>query len=324
MKKVLLSEPINPKAKQKLIDAGFNVVTSPSTDIETMAQEIVDADALILRSSPMPRSVIEAGKQLKLISRHATGIDNIDLQAANDQKVLVAKVNGANAYSVAEYHITTILTLSRRIFKNDHHFRSGKMTGEGTSLIGLANTYDLNGHEIRGKKLVILGYGAIGKILSKLAQALGMEVVAYDPFVKEADIDISTDLETLYKTGDFFSICMPLTPETKNFIDTQELEWMKPSAYIINAGRGGIVNETTLAQALHNGDIAGAALDVFENEPPKADNPILTAPNVLLTSHIAGTTFEATEALSFGAVQNVIDFFNGIIPSSAVNKEVLN
>ncbi|MFA9414012.1 MULTISPECIES: hydroxyacid dehydrogenase [unclassified Streptococcus] len=323
MTKILLSEPISSKAEQLLVDKGFEVVTSPATDIVTMAEQIVDADAVILRSSPMPASVIEASKQLKLISRHATGINNIDLASANQQGVLVAKVNGANAYSVAEYHLTMILALSRRIYKSDQHFRAGKMTGDGVSLIGLANTYGLNGSEIRGKRLVILGYGAIGRELSKIAQALGMSIVAYDPFVKEADIEISTDLKTLYKEADFISICMPLTPETHDFISTKELGWMKETAYLINAGRGGIVNEIALAKALEDGEIAGAALDVFEVEPPLPDNPILTAPNVLLTSHIAGTTVEATEALSFGAVQNVIDFFNGTIPASAVNPEVI-
>lgn len=324
MVKVLLSEKINEQAYQLLVDKGYEVKVSSSTDIEVMKEEIKDADALILRSSPLPDSVIREAKNLKIISRHGTGINNIDLESATKHKVLVAKVNGANSYSVAEYHMTQMLALSRKIYKSDQYFKSGKMSSQDQSLIGLANKFDLNGSEIRNKKLAILGYGAIGRILARLAKAFEMEVKAYDPFVKEADVEVVTDKDELLAWSDFVSICMPLTPQTENFLSSREFALMKDTAIVINAGRGGIVNEEDLAKALEDSSIAGAALDVFTEEPPSADNPILKAPNIILTSHIAGTTFEASKALSFGSVQNIIDYFEGKIPESAVNKEVVD
>lgn len=321
MAKVLISEKISRKAIDLLVNAGFEVKISPSTNEEIMKAEIKDADAVVIRATPLTKSIIESGKNLKIISRHGTGVDNIDIQAATEQGILVTRVNGANAYSVAEYVLTSMLALSRRLYKSDKLFKAGSLSVNGASLPGLANKYDLNGHEIRGKKLVILGFGRIGRILADLAEGLGVEVVAYDPYVKEANIPLVTDLEDSFKTADFISINMPLTPETKDLITKKELRTMKTSSFIINAGRGGIINEGDLADALNQGVIAGAALDVFYPEPPQNDNPLLTAKNVILTCHIAGTTFEATEALGYGAAESIIDYFNGEMPKFPINQE---
>ncbi|MFB9769240.1 hydroxyacid dehydrogenase [Lactiplantibacillus modestisalitolerans] len=320
MKKVLISEKIDQTASDMLTKAGFDVQVASGVDEATLTKEIQGAYALILRSSKLPNAVIDQADQLKIISRTGTGVDNVDIDDATKHQVLVARVNGANAYSVAEYVITQILTLSRRILKSNAAFQAGKITNEqGASLPGLAVKNDLNGHEVRGKRLAILGLGRIGRVIKGLAQALGMDVVAYDPYVKKADIPMMTDLDELYRTSDFISVNMPLTPETKNMISKTQLAEMKSTAFVINAGRGGIVNERDLAAALNAGEIAGAALDVFATEPPKADNPMFTAKNAILTAHIGGTTVEAMRAVAKGAAQAVIDYANGKEPEFTVN-----
>lgn len=320
MKKVLISEKIDDDAVQLLQKNGFDVEISPAVDEATLTEHIKGAFGLIMRSSKLLEGVVDSADQLRIISRTGTGIDNVNIDDATKNHVLVARVNGANAYSVAEYVITTMLAMSRRIYKSDRLFKAGQIVStHGESLPGLAVKYDLNGHEIRGKRLGILGLGRIGKIIAKLGDALGMDIIGYDPYVKASDVKLTTDLNDIYNSCDFISVNMPLTKETKNLIAAKELGQMKDSAFIVNAGRGGIINETDLADALNNGVVAGAALDVFTEEPPRSDSPLLTAKNILLTAHIGGTTYEASKAVAIGAAQAVIDYSTGKKPQFTVN-----
>src|SRR5699024_12131932 len=206
--------------------AGFEVIISPSIDAEGMKSVITDAYGLIMRSTKLSNEVIEAGKELKIISRNGTGVDNVDVNLATKKNVLVAKVDGANAYSVAEYVITAILTLSRRIMKSDQFFKAGKLSRPGESLPGLADKLDLNGHEIRNKVLGIIGLGKIGTIVAKLATSLGMKVIAFDPYVKHSNITLIDSKESILKEADFISLNLPYTEKTKNFIGKKELEAM--------------------------------------------------------------------------------------------------
>lgn len=324
MKKVLLSEKIDDKGIQLLKDNGFDVRISAGTDVETMKKEIADAYAVIMRSSELPAEVIDAGKELKIISRNGTGINNVDVDEATKQKILVAKVNGANAFSVAEYVITTMLMLSRKIMLSDNlmHDKKDELAAIG-SLPGFSTQYSLNGNELRGKTLAILGLGKIGQELVKLAEAFGMTVVGYDPYIKNSPVKLYDKLEDIYPVADFLSINMPLTPETKNMISKEQLATMKKSAFIINSARGGIINEADLANALNNDELAGAAIDSFNPEPPAPDNPLFTSKNTVITSHIAGTTLEANQALGLGAAQAIIDFSNGKTPQFPVNEQIL-
>lgn len=324
MKKVLLSEKIDDKGIQLLKDNGFDVHVSAGTDIETMKKEIKDAYAVIMRSSELPAEVIDAGENLKIISRNGTGINNVDVDEATKKNILVAKVNGANAFSVAEYVITTMLMLSRKVLDSNQliHEKKNDLAAIG-SLPGFSTKYALNGNELRGKTLAILGLGKIGQELVKLAQAFGMNVIGYDPYLKKSPVKLYENLKDIYPIADFLSINMPLTPETKNMITAKELVTMKNSAFIINSARGGIINESDLANALNSGIIAGAAIDSFNPEPPAPDNPLFTSKNTILTSHMAGTTIEANQALGLGAAQAIIDFSNGKVPEFPVNKEIL-
>lgn len=324
MKKVLLSEKIDDKGIQLLKDNGFDVHISAGTDIETMKKEIKDVYAVIMRSSELPAEVIDAGENLKIISRNGTGINNVDVDEATKKNILVAKVNGANAFSVAEYVITTMLMLSRKVLASNKliHEKKDQLTEIG-SLPGFSTQFNLNGNELRGKTLAILGLGKIGRELVKLAQAFGMNVVGYDPYLKESPVKLYKKLKDIYPVADFLSINMPLTAETKNMITANELATMKDSAFIINSARGGIINENDLAAALNADTIAGAAVDSFNPEPPTPNNPLFTSKNTILTSHMAGTTIEANQALGLGATQAIIDFSNGKVPEFPVNQEIL-
>ncbi|MFH5810140.1 hydroxyacid dehydrogenase [Companilactobacillus sp. FL22-1] len=324
MKKVLLSEKIDDKGIKLLEDNGFDVHVSAGTDIETMKKEIKDAYAVIMRSSELPAEVIDAGEQLKIISRNGTGINNVDVDEATRRNVLVAKVNGANAFAVAEYVMTTMLMLSRKVLDSNRLIHEKKdQLAEIGSLPGFSTQFSLNGNELRGKTLAILGLGKIGQELVKLAQAFGMNVVGYDPYLKNSPIKLYKNLTDIYPVADFLSINMPLTSETKNMITANEMTKMKNSAFIINSARGGIINEKDLANALNSGTIAGAAIDSFNPEPPAPDNPLFTSKNTILTSHMAGTTVEANQALGLGAAQAIIDFQNGKTPEFPVNQEAL-
>ncbi|CAJ1178963.1 Hydroxypyruvate reductase [Companilactobacillus paralimentarius] len=324
MKKVLLSEKIDDKGIQLLKDNGFDVQVSAGTDVETMKKEIKDAYAVIMRSSELPAEVIDAGENLKIISRNGTGINNVDVDEATKKNILAAKVNGANAFAVAEYVMTTMLMLSRKVLTSNKliHEKKDELAEIG-SLPGFSTQFNLNGNELRGKTLAILGLGKIGRELVKLAQAFGMNVVGYDPYLKESPVKLYKNLKDIYPVADFLSINMPLTPETKNMITADELATMKDSAFIINSARGGIINENDLAAALNAGTIAGAAIDSFNPEPPAPDNPLFTSKNTILTSHMAGTTVEANQALGLGAAQAIIDFSNGKVPEFPVNQEIL-
>ncbi|TGD21962.1 4-phosphoerythronate dehydrogenase [Companilactobacillus suantsaicola] len=324
MKKVLLSEKIDDKGIQLLKDNGFDVHVSAGTDVETMKKEIKDAYAVIMRSSQLPAEVIDAGEQLKIISRNGTGINNVDVNEATKKNILVAKVNGANAFAVAEYVMTTMLLLSRKVLTSNKliHEKKDELAAIG-SLPGFSTQFSLNGNELRGKTLAILGLGKIGQELVKLAQAFGMNVVGYDPYLKNSPVKLYEKLEDIYPVADFLSINMPLTDETKNMIAEKQLQSMKKTAFIINSARGGIINEHDLAAALNNDVIAGAAIDSFNPEPPAPDNPLFTSKNTILTSHMAGTTIEANQALGLGAAQAIIDFSNGKVPEFPVNQEIL-
>lgn len=322
MKKVLLSEKIDDAGIDLLKDNGFEVKVSSSTDIATMKREITDAYAVIMRSSELPKEVINAGKQLKIISRNGTGINNVDVAAATEAGVLVAKVNGANAFAVAEYVMTTMLMLSRKIIFTDKLLHEKKDELNNVSLPGFSTKYGLNGNEIKGKTLAILGLGHIGQVLAKLAQAFGMKVIGYDPYLKDSPIKLYDNLNDVYPLADFLSINMPLTDETRNMITEKELTTMKKTAYIINSARGGIINEYDLADALNNGVIAGAAIDSFNPEPPSPDNPLFNSKNTIVTSHVAGTTLEANQALGIGAAQAIIDFSHNKMPQFSVNPDV--
>lgn len=326
MKKVLLSEKINDTGIDLLKENGFKVKIAQGTDTESMKRELKDTYGVIMRSTPLNKEMIDAAPSLKIIARNGTGYDAVNVAEATKKGILVARVNGANSNGVAEYVLTTMLALSRRIFTADQTIKAKKNElKKGSSLPNLADKYDLNGHELTGKTLAILGLGHVGRIIANYAEVFGMKVIGYDPYLKQDQVKwpLYDKLEDIYPEADFLSINMPLTSETKNIITIKQMKMMKNNVIIINSARGGIVNETDLANALNSGIVAGAAVDSFLPEPPEPHNPLFTAKNIILTPHMAGTTVEASKAVSLGSAQAVVDFSHGKMPQFPVNPEVL-
>lgn len=327
MKKVLLSEKIDDAGINLLKKNGFEVEVSAGTDTDSMKQGLKDAYAVIMRSTPLNKEMIDAAPDLKIISRNGTGFNAVDINEATKKGILVARVNGANSNAVAEYVLTTMLALSRNVFNANISIKEKKeeLQKDG-SLPNFADKYKLNGHELTGKTLAILGLGHVGRITAKYAEVFGMKVIGYDPYLKQDQVKwpLYEKVENLYPEADFLSINMPLTDETKNMITLKQMKIMKNSAIIINSARGGIINEKDLAKALNNGIIAGAAVDSFNPEPPEPNNPLFAAKNLILTPHMAGTTFEASEAVGLGAAQAIIDFANGKMPQFPVNPDVFD
>jgi D-3-phosphoglycerate dehydrogenase len=326
MAKVLLVEPIHESGVRILREAGLEPVVSPSTDTDTLTELVRDdVFGIIVRTSKLAGEVLAAGRDLKIIGRHGIGYNNIDLATADKCNILIANVPDANSYSVVEYVLTAIMMVSRKLLRGDRALREGKLLQQGASLPGLVKKFGLGGSELPGRCLGVVGLGKIGAQVAEMAAAfLNMKVLGYDPYKKEAPkgVELVSDVREIYRRADFVTLHTPATRETENMIDAAVLAEMKPTAYLINAGRGELVDEQALASALREGKIAGAVLDVFWQEPPELSNPLFGAPNVLLTPHIAGATDDAVERLAIGSARAVADFYLGRKPANIVNPQV--
>lgn len=318
MKKVLLSEEIHPEGR-KLLEGKFEIVTAPDTSQQTLISMVKDVDAIILRTrSKITREVIENAPHLKIISRTGAGVDNIDVNAATEKGILVCNLPAVNNLSVAEHTIAMILNLSKQLSLMDKAVRSGNW-GARNSNISV---------EIEGKVLGIVGMGNIGSLVAKKCHdGLGMKIVAYDPYAKEKfrgyDYKFVDTLEELFKESDFVTLHCPDIPETRGMITRELIYSMKHTAYLINAARGTVIDEQALIEALKEKRIAGAGLDVFQQEPPSSDNELLRLENVILSPHSAALTKEATVRMAVEAVQAVIDYFEGRQPKYIYNYKAL-
>jgi D-3-phosphoglycerate dehydrogenase len=274
-------------------------------------------DAALLGNDVCDRAVFESAERLKVVSRHGMGVDAVDLQAATEHGVLVTNTPHVNAVAVAEHALALMLGLLRRIPAADASVKAGRW--EGLKFMG---------GELYGKTLGIVGLGAIGVELARRARGLGMNVL----YVKrrrslelEEQLGLTfKPLKELLKESDIVSIHLPLTDETKGLIGEEEIASMKPNAYIINTARGGIINLNALTQALKAGRLAGAALDVYDSEPPNFNHPLFKLENVILTPHIAAYTVEAVRRMDITAAENILKALKGQIPEHVVNKEVLS
>lgn len=312
--KVLIPEDINELGKQYLIDRGYKVVLGSGSDVETIQKEIIDADAVIARTAFYPREVIEKGNNLKIIARYGVGVDNIDVKAAENMGVYVTIGLGENVKSVAEHTMALILSCAKNIVLCDTEIKKGNWNIRNTN----------HGSEISGKTLGLIGVGAIGREIGKMAKyGFNMNVIGYDAYVKKEDfpeyITTVDSIEEIYSRSDYISLHIPLTEDTKNMFNREVFKKMKNTSYLINCSRGGIVNEDELYEALINKDIAGAALDVFENEPVDLDNKLLELNNFIASPHYAGMTKEATDGLSLSAAIAIDDVLNNRKPKYSIN-----
>jgi D-3-phosphoglycerate dehydrogenase len=255
--------------------------------------------------------LLKKGKEgrLKVIAKHGIGVDNIDLEAAREFGIKVVNVPEAVVDAVAEHTIGLIFLLAKNYIKCDKAVRNGYWKIR----------YEIENIELRNKILGIIGFGRIGRRVAHMAQALGMQVVVYDPYVKVDLPDIKqVELSSLLQTSDFVSIHCPLTKQTRHLLGRNELEKMKKTAYIINTARGEIIDEETLCELIRAGRIAGAALDTIEEEPPNLTNPILSCPNIILTAHTAGLTRESLERTSLLAAYQILQVLKGEIPRNII------
>lgn len=324
--KVLLTEAIHEEGMNIIKEfARLEIAADPGE--ETVIKAIADADALIVRSTKVTAAMIEAGKQLKVIGRHGIGLDNIDLVAANRCGVAVVNTPEANVISVAEHVLATMLYLCKRIKEVDNALRVGEFDQPG-SLPGLVTKLGYTTLELYGKTLGLVGFGRIARKTAEVCmKGFNMKVCSYDAYLKpevfkEAGVEPCGSLEEVFEKSDFISVHVPLTPETRNLIGKKQLDLMKPAAYLINPSRGGVVNEEDLYTALKNKSIAGAAVDVFEKEPPARDNPLFNLENIVLTPHIAAMTDGALVRMARDVSEGVRSVLRRERPRNLVNPEV--
>ena len=284
---------------------------------EELKDSLRDADAALLGNDVCDSEVLSSAKNLKVVSRHGVGVDNVDLEAATQNGIIVANTPSVNKTAVAEHTMALILSLLRRIPQADASLRSGKW--EGLKFMG---------NELAGRKLGIVGLGAIGTEVAKRAKCFGMDVLYLkrrrrEDLEKEMGI-VYRPLEQLLRESDIVSIHLPLTPETKGMIGKRELALMNKDAYLINTARGGVVDDDSLAEALMERRIAGAALDVFGKEPPDFDGSLFQLDSVIFTPHVGAYTLEAVRKMDLISAENIVKVFHGQLPDFVVNREVLS
>ncbi len=300
---ILLPQPIADKALKMLRERReFTVTVLTPQEKEKVKELLRETHGLIVRSGfKVNREILDQASKLRVICRAGVGLDNIDVEYAKKKGIQVFNVPGGNASSVAEHTITLLLTLAKGIFFYDRKTRAGEWSAR----------YSYRALEIAGKVLGLIGFGTIGREVARLALAFGMQVIFYDPFVGEEtfpQVTKKVKLGELLAESDFISLHVPLTQETRHLIGEKELRAMKGEAFLINVSRGAVIDEQALLQALKEGRIAGAALDVFVDEPLPPGHHLSLLDNVILTPHVAGLTKESVERVAVQAVEKVIQF----------------
>ena len=315
VKRVLLSDSISP-AGEEALRREVEVIRSPSADVDTLRQYARDVDGILNRSR-LPDDNFDAAPRVRGVVVHGTGTDLVPVEAATARGVMVANLPGINAQSVAEYCAMAMLLLGRRILPILDTLRHKNW--EEARLLGM------HAHEITGLTLGIVGVGEIGSRLAKIARnGFGMKVLGYqrrlDRLPPEAE---KSNFETLLAASDFVVLATPLTPQTRYLMNAKTLGLMKPTAWLVNIGRGAVIQETALIDALREKRIAGAMLDVYENYRIEPGHPLFSLDNVILTPHLAAVTKESRARASVAAADEMLRILRGERPRNLVNPEVL-
>lgn len=311
--KILVSDPLSEEGLKILNDAGIPVDVKPGLSEDELCDIIPEYEGLMIRSgTTVTKKVIDSGKGLKFIGRAGVGVDNIDVPYATEKGILVMNTPSANIISAAEHSLAMIMSLARKIpwahcSVHEGKWERGKFTGV----------------ELFGKTLGIIGVGRVGGEIAKRAKSFDMKLIGYDPFLpKEVADSLGVKLTTLdevLKESDIMTIHTPLLPDTKNMISMKQFKMMRPNALLVNVARGGIVNEDDLCEALSKRIIAGAAFDVFVDEPLKPKCRLLELDNLIMTPHLGASTKEAQEKVSVELAETVVRFLNDGIISNAIN-----
>lgn len=302
MKKVLVSDPISKSGVKILEDCGIEVIYLPHSNKSELISKVKKMDGLIVRSGTIvDKDIIKDSRSLQVIGRAGVGVDNIDISFATRKGIVVMNTPDVNTISAAEHTVALLLTLSRNIH-----------IGHYTLTLGEWNRNQLVGTELKNKVLGIIGLGKIGREVMLRCQSFGMKIIGHDPYVKKEifekeEIEIM-GLDEVTKNADYITLHMPLNEFTTDLFDYNRLNNMKSTARIINVARGGIINENDLAKALENEVIAGAAIDVFCNEPLQSNNPLIGVKNILLSPHLGASTKEAKEGVSKAICEQVRDY----------------
>lgn len=292
------------EARALLENAGVSALYAPayatSEDLARIAQQNA-VEAILVRQGQIDASVVAASPNLRVIAKHGSGVDNIDLAAATSRGVPVLRALAANAHSVAELAIAHTVALMKDITLLNATVKGGEWPK--TKYVG---------RDLAGAVFGVVGYGEIGRRAAALAKALGMEAIAYDPFAEgDGTCSVTREVEEVLRAADVVSLHCPLMPETKHLIDARRLKLMKPTAFLVNTARGAVVDEAALVDALRNGVIAGAALDSFEQEPPTKDSALWSLPNLIASPHVGGASCSALRNMAVQSAQHIIGVLEG-------------
>jgi len=320
MFKILIADPISESGLTvfQSHNGDFKVDVQSKLSLEDLKKAAADVDAIIVRSeTKITAEVLASSKKVKIVGRAGVGVDNIDVTAASRQGVIVVNVPGGNTISAAEHTVAMILALSRNIPQANASLKAGEWKRS-----------QFTGTELQGKTLGLIGLGRIGREVSKRCQSFGMNVMGFDPYTTEEyaknfNIKLST-LEEIYAQADYITVHVPLNDTTRHMFNAETLKKLKPSVRLINCARGGIIDEQALADAIKSGHVKGAAIDVFEEEPPKKDNPLLALPNVIVTPHLGASTEEAQVKVAQELAETLRDFFLTGAVRNAVNLPALD
>ncbi len=311
---ILVTDNLHSAGAELLLEAGFTVdVIDGRLSEEELLACVADYEGIIVRSGTrISQAVLDQATKLKVVGRAGSGVDNIDVAAASRKGVVVMNTPGGNTVTTAEHAIAMTLSMARKIPQASATLRSGRWAKK-----------EFMGTEVTGKTMGVLGMGNIGTVVARRAMGLGMRVLAFDPYLKESEarrIGVEpADLETVLAKSDFVTIHVPGGQDTHHLLNAERLALMKPGAHLINCARGGIVDEAALLDALNSGHLAGAALDVFEVEPPPADHPLLGHPNVVATPHLGASTTDAQINVAVAVAQQFVDYLKNGVIANALN-----
>ena len=319
--KVAVLGKVDPKGLSFLKENEFKVIEIENFEIQNLKERLTDVDGILLRTTRLDKEILQHCDNLKIISRHGVGYDNVDLDFLNENKIALCITSTSNAVSVAEHVLSFFIYLTKNLSLSDSLVKEGNFEKRSQ----LPNFF-----ELYKKKVLIIGFGRIGKEVAKRCLGFDMEVYVYDPFL-DNEIIIRNQCIPIEKNqglaiADFITIHLPLNRDTKNFISQTELNQMRKNSILVNTSRGGIVNENDLCIALNSKKIQGAGMDVFVSEPPESNHPFFKLDNILLTPHNAALTLECRERMSLEASQNIVFFLNNMSElnvENLVNKKYL-
>ena len=295
-------------------------VREASGSVEELIEHLEGAQVAVTQMAPFTREVFQARPELRMVGVCRGGPVNVDLDAATDAGVLVSFAPGRNAQAAAEFTVGLILAVSRRIAESDRDLRAGVWRGDNYTL-------ERVGLELNGAVVGLIGYGAIGRIVARILQGFGSTVIAFDPYTEPGDLAAdgvrSVDFDELLISSDVVSLHARYTPDTHHLLDEAALRKLKPGAILVNAARGGLLDYGPLPALLEQGRLGGVAVDVYDVEPPPVTHPLLQAPNVVLTPHLAGATQQTADRAAAIVARDVADFLAGRTPAHIANPAAL-